>query len=392
MKPGSCCGFSSSGFHPSVAAWWASRPVQSPGEPVSMPVLAPTGPVAQAIVEAMQKALQLQERVLRKERRCQAASRRESDPNLLFRDLRPARSSPVETLNESPQAKVCEVRREEGCVVVESPTQWLQEVPFVCNHCPVDVHHAEPDCLYGDVLHLCPGDTISQRVHLAALPDLFKAFSDEWSKRWVKVDHFRADRWAQAVETFPALPACQMAYAPIAVDASRRGEGLMALLARAVRLVAPSASGRPLFAIVPGAAFAPDSACFTSARSRRQNFVEASQGGKPQLCGGGSSKPERSGYRQAIQYSSPDACVCVGSQGRPSRPYLARVDGRRGCYDAPLSSSRLLVACVGFPRRVRHECAGHGTGRPRSASLGPASSAAGHYRSFVDDWQSLEGR
>ena len=213
---------SSSGFHPSFAAWWASRPVQCPGEPVAIPVLAPAGPVAQAIFAAMQTALQLQERALQKERRSQAASRRASNPSLLFRDLRPARSSPVQTLVEGPQAKVCEVRREDGCVVLESPALWLPEVPFVCKHCPVDVHHAEPDCLYGDVFHLCPGDTVEQRVHLAALPDLFRAFSDEWSKRWVKVDHFRADRWAQAVETFPALPACQMAYAPITVDAWRR--------------------------------------------------------------------------------------------------------------------------------------------------------------------------
>ena len=110
---------SSSEFRPSFAAW-ASRPVQCPGEPVAIPVLAPADPVAQAIFAAMQTALQLQERALQKERRSQAASRRASNPSLLFRDLRPARSSPVQTLVEGPQAKVCEVRREEGCVVLES--------------------------------------------------------------------------------------------------------------------------------------------------------------------------------------------------------------------------------------------------------------------------------
>ena len=87
---------------------------------------------------------------------------------------------------------------------------------------PLEVHHAEPDCIYGDVSVLRKGCTVRQYRCVGDLPGLFKAFADEWTSRWVKVDHLEAGRWDAVLQTFPELPHCVMAYPPITVEVWRQ--------------------------------------------------------------------------------------------------------------------------------------------------------------------------
>ena len=87
---------------------------------------------------------------------------------------------------EGPLAKTAEVDVDMGSASLDREVHWKAEVPFLVGQAPVEVHHAEPDCLFGDVRHLKPGDVIRQHVCLGGLPDIFAAFANEWSKRWVK--------------------------------------------------------------------------------------------------------------------------------------------------------------------------------------------------------------
>ena len=84
-------------------------------------------------------------------RRKYAKRRREEDPNILFRDLKGERAEPVETLVEGPSALVSEVDAAMGSVTFDREVDWRRDAPFLVGQSPLDIHHVEPDCLFGDV-------------------------------------------------------------------------------------------------------------------------------------------------------------------------------------------------------------------------------------------------
>ena len=159
----------------------------------------------------------MMERQLQATKRMSARLRRQQKPSLLFRDMKGEGPQQVETLVEGPKAVVEEVRPDEGCGTLVSDVQWLPDVPFLSGNLPLEVHHAKADCLLAKVHALAPRSVVRQHRPLGSLPELFKAFADEWSKRWVKVHHLEAGRWDRVLETFPDYPSVVVAFPPITV-------------------------------------------------------------------------------------------------------------------------------------------------------------------------------
>ena len=75
----------------------------------------------------------------------------------------------MECLVEGPRGVVQEV-------LPERDVKWIQDAPFLVDEMPLRIHHAEPDCLYGDVGALKPGSVVWQCRRLGDLASLFNAF------------------------------------------------------------------------------------------------------------------------------------------------------------------------------------------------------------------------
>jgi len=76
------------GFHPTFLQWWNMCTTRTPGAPAALPVLPPSHAVAQHVFESMCLALRHLERELQKSSRLYARLKRDSNPNVIFQDLK----------------------------------------------------------------------------------------------------------------------------------------------------------------------------------------------------------------------------------------------------------------------------------------------------------------
>ena len=201
------------GFRPSFAGYWPHRGVKSSMDPPAIPAGISSEAVARIVFQTFQANVRAMEKDLKRGRQRLAKSRRLEDPRLIFRDLKKARAMPVDTIVEGAVAKVLEVDEDVGAVLVDGPHDWKPSAGFYLNQRPVAVHHAEPDMLWGDLLDALPGDTVSQKIPVADLPSLFRAFGANWSKYWMRHANVDVARWRQISRMDaepPARPYCAM--------------------------------------------------------------------------------------------------------------------------------------------------------------------------------------
>ena len=99
--------------------------------------------------------------------------------------MRKVRSAPVSTLVEGPQTVVAQVVEEEVALECASPGKWLQDTPVFVDRKPCEAIHAEDDKVWLTDLpaEVQVGSEISQERLLGSLPEIFKAFRDEWAPR-----------------------------------------------------------------------------------------------------------------------------------------------------------------------------------------------------------------
>ena len=125
----------------------------------------------------------------------------------------PARSALV----EGPRASAVEIDHVDFSVTVHPEQEWLEDVPVLLDGHPIRPVHVEPDKLW---LQSAPPATVtqvSQEVHLATLPEMFRAFGEAWSARWLKHTAVSVDRWQDALTDIDRVlpPARPMSYAPV---------------------------------------------------------------------------------------------------------------------------------------------------------------------------------
>ena len=205
------------GFRPSFAEYWPHRAVQKDADPPRVPLHLPCPSLAEGLFRTFQANVQQMERELTRTRQKQAAARRVEHPMLIFRDLRAARSQPVESIVDSLSVDVAEVQPEDGAVVLTRPIQWNPSGGFYLNQSPVEVHHVEPDMLWGAFTSAKPGDKVTQMRIVADLPSLFRAFGQHWSRFWMRHESIDAARWAQLTEVEPATAVPAYTCVPLTV-------------------------------------------------------------------------------------------------------------------------------------------------------------------------------
>ena len=206
------------GFCPTFCAWWPTRHNQEGCAPENVPLNPPGHEVAVMIFESFRLNVKDAERQALRFRRSVAKERRERNPALLFRDIKDEWAAPVETLVEKICREVKEVSLAKGEAILAEEVAWRPGQPFLVHDRPLEVHHSEPDCLYGDFVGVQPGDKIAQHVCLGSLSEVFDAFAAEWTQRWIKLDHLAQGRWDEVFSTFPPAVSSVMPFPPISVD------------------------------------------------------------------------------------------------------------------------------------------------------------------------------
>ena len=191
------------GFPSSFMDWWRARPKRLHHAPSELPRSLPDLGMATTIFQCFEVNFRAFEKELLSSRRRQAKQRRLRQPSLIFQDVRRDRTCPVTTLVEGPCATVREVDHEEQALVVDPPQDWDPQRPIFVDGAPVVPIHVEPDKLWLPAL--------------PALPDLFRAFGEAWSVRWLRHSEVQVERWHLAVAHMDSVlpPGAPMSYSPV---------------------------------------------------------------------------------------------------------------------------------------------------------------------------------
>lgn len=184
------------GFAGGFTSWWESCPDKVHGSPAFVPWFPPEAIVATKIFESLAINLRSMEAQLVSCSRQYARMRREKNPNVIFRDLKSPPVNAVDYLIKPVRSVVEEVRPESLELVLASSQQWDMEKPIICNGLPLEVIHAERDCLWvANASDIQPGDAVVQIQCSGSKEDLESAFVDEWKSRWDRHRNVPEDRW-----------------------------------------------------------------------------------------------------------------------------------------------------------------------------------------------------
>eukprot|EP00438_Fugacium_kawagutii_P013138 Skav233642 [mRNA] locus=scaffold2779:446218:453058:- [translate_table: standard] len=131
---------------------------------LACPCTIPTAAAARVLSEAFLGHLREMERQLNQVRCKRAATRRQEDPNIIFRDLKGDPPQPVQMLINKQVSIVAEVVDDESALVVDPPQEWNPDQAILTPKGPIAIVHAEPDKLWvSNVENVTPG---MQRVEL----------------------------------------------------------------------------------------------------------------------------------------------------------------------------------------------------------------------------------
>ena len=177
------------------------REVRLVGDPACLGPSLPSLSVLLQLLTSFEANLRSYERHLQGTRRQEAHKRRQCDPTLIFRDIRPPSKAPVESLLDSRKAEIVEVCPEDSSVVLGSEVVWDCQTAFHANDAPLHVIHSEPDKRWvDDVGRLAPGYIVEQHRAVGSLLEIFSEFGRQWGARWMRHGEVDPARWQALVE------------------------------------------------------------------------------------------------------------------------------------------------------------------------------------------------
>ena len=183
------------GFGSGFGTWWIQH-----GDPMvftqGFPVLLPTATQCSAVFAVFQQHVRAFESTLAKRKYFGAKQRRSNDLQYVFRDCKAPPPGKVDSLVQSRQSIVEEVRQEDLSVVFNDPVDFHPNLPLVCNGVvyPIIESHADQVWLE-NVQGLDVGDEMRQESVTCADADILRRFEDVWAPRWTKLAHLDLSQW-----------------------------------------------------------------------------------------------------------------------------------------------------------------------------------------------------
>ena len=205
------------GFPPSFCEWWISSNHRVHGAPASIPICPPDVTIASCICDSVALAIRALETQLKKSSRAYARLRRETNPNLIFQDIRSHADKGINLLLQPAEAEVVEVNANDQSITLDRSFDINPTRPVACGGTVLNVIHAEADCIWvHDILQIKPGDRVVQLTSVGSDEELFQVFMDAWKEKWGRHATVPPERW-QAILAFAKdkLPKVHMNHQPM---------------------------------------------------------------------------------------------------------------------------------------------------------------------------------
>ena len=208
------------GFSPSFPGWWVTCQTKVQGAPCQIPFAPPPWHVAEQIFDSVLLAFRSFERDLHKASRLYARQRRQSNPNLIFQDLKPRAARGVDVLLQTHSARVSALCVDDSSVVLDKPQQFDPSHSIYCDGNLLKVIYAEADCIWVESLQgLKVGSLVTQTVGRGTDEELFHLFLSAWATMWDRHRNVSPERWRIIVEFAQrVLPQGHFAWPSLDVD------------------------------------------------------------------------------------------------------------------------------------------------------------------------------
>ncbi len=185
---------SAPGFPVSFRVWWGEIKLFV-GDPLDVPCAPPSASVAWSMVGVLEREVTSFEQSLIRDR-AKSKPKEADDISALYRAVRRDAPKPVDLLSQHVEATISAVDCDDCALEFSQETSWLADVPLVVQGSQLHPIMVTPDKIWVESLPpVSVGMKVVQNHNMGSLPDLFKAFSDQWNKRWAKHQDVGLDQW-----------------------------------------------------------------------------------------------------------------------------------------------------------------------------------------------------
>ena len=136
------------GFAPDFVSWWEECQFKTSDAPVCCPEYPPSPEIARGMFDSLVAAVRKFELLLKQQSRHYARFRRDTNPNLVFSDIRPSQVPGVDVLLQPIRAKVEDVDVVTGQITLDRPCEFASDLVISCGGLPMQVIHHEEDALW----------------------------------------------------------------------------------------------------------------------------------------------------------------------------------------------------------------------------------------------------
>ena len=187
------------GFPGSFRAWWGAIQLFV-GDPFEVPSVPPSASIAWRLVGVLEREVKSFEQSLIRDR-AKSKPRVANDISALYRAVRREAPKPVDLLSQHVEATISAIDYEDCALEFCQETHWLPDVPLV-----VQGHQLDPIMITADKIwvesltSVSAGMKVVQNRNVGSLPELFKAFSEQWNKRWARHQNVSMDQWNTIID------------------------------------------------------------------------------------------------------------------------------------------------------------------------------------------------
>ena len=185
-----------SGFPGGFCAWLTKVAPNHPFAIAGFPLAVPSQHDASSLVEDMKSQVSSLERELVKGRIQSAKQRRCNNLQLLFQDCAKEQPSKVDTLVQTVEVGIDEVRSDDCSVVLQRPVPLQDTLPVVIQGQVREVMASCEDQVWlSSIDSIAPGDVLRQDKVSFTDGDILARFEEVWHARWNKLSHLTSDNW-----------------------------------------------------------------------------------------------------------------------------------------------------------------------------------------------------
>ncbi len=223
------------GFPASFQSWWAGLQLFV-GDPSDIPSIPPSANVAWCLAGVMEREVRSFEQALIRER-AKSKPRESNGISDLYRAVRRDAPKPVDLLSKHVEGTISVVDYDDCALEFSQETQWIPDVPLIVQGHQLEPIMVTPDKIWVESLpSVSVGMNVVQNHNVGSLPELFKAFSEQWNKRWAKHQDVSIDQWSTIIDfasrhfrrihTDPLQHSCELLRATISSKKKQSARGL----------------------------------------------------------------------------------------------------------------------------------------------------------------------